>query len=163
MRVGWARTLKIPALNLRSASKYFGSSDAFGISVKYMRKFAIIATFLFAGDSSERVWKIARRWDYERGGADGKARGGRISLVDLRPTSNAASGLAPPQDHPGYFPNTLSERLPKMLSETVVAANRVTTGMVLDFSVGLAEIHQRYWRRPPSRPKPFCSPLFLLA
>jgi hypothetical protein len=55
----------------------------------------------------ERVLKIDRERDCERGGADGEARRRRISLVDLRLRSNEASRPAPPQDHPRYLQNTL--------------------------------------------------------
>jgi hypothetical protein len=57
--------------------------------------------------SLERVLKIARSWDCERGGADGEARRGRIFERNLQPRSNEASRLAPPQDRPRYFQNML--------------------------------------------------------
>ena len=61
--------------------------------------------------SSERVLKIDRERDCERGGADGEARRGRIFERNLQPRSNEASRLAPPQDRPIYFQNTLSEKI----------------------------------------------------
>ncbi|HZM02138.1 MAG TPA: hypothetical protein VFC44_03855, partial [Candidatus Saccharimonadales bacterium] len=71
--------------------------------------------------TSERVLKIDRERDCERGGAAGEARRRRISLVDLRLRSNEARRPAPPQDRPRYFQNTLLCFI-KVLSAVCLAA-----------------------------------------
>ncbi len=49
-------------------------------------------------------------------GMDGEARRKSISLVDLRLRSNEASRLAPLQDRPRYFQNTLQALLRDKIS-----------------------------------------------
>ncbi len=57
--------------------------------------------------SLERVLKIDRERNCERGGADGETRRRRIFERNLQLRSNEASRPAPPQDRPIYFQSTL--------------------------------------------------------